>query len=308
MVKVLKHRTESEELKLLRSLHIRMKLADQDFKNYMNMNLEKGFEGEKQYDIWLAENLSGHFKVLNDLLLEYRKNKFQIDSLITADKKFFNINVKNFEGDYYVDGDRWYTFSGLEIQNPLLQLQRSETLLRQLLHDFGYNITVESYCVFINPKFQLYQAPRNPQLIFPTQLERFIGKMNNHSSPLNERHTIIAEKLISLHIIESPNLRSPGYSYEKLEKGFFCGRCYSMGKYYFKERSVVCIKCGFVEGLESAILRCVEEILLLFPDQRITTKAVQEWCKIESEKTVRRILIKNLQYIGHGRSSYYIFP
>jgi hypothetical protein len=40
MVKVLKHRVESEELKLLRSLHIRMQLSDQDFKNYTN--LEKG--------------------------------------------------------------------------------------------------------------------------------------------------------------------------------------------------------------------------------------------------------------------------
>lgn len=49
MVKVLKQRIESEELKLLRSLHIRMNLVDQDFKNYMN--IEKGFEGEKKYDI-----------------------------------------------------------------------------------------------------------------------------------------------------------------------------------------------------------------------------------------------------------------
>jgi hypothetical protein len=306
MVKVLKHRFESEELKLLRSLHIRMKLLDQDFKNYMN--LEKGFEGEKNYDIWLADNLSGHFQVLNDLLLEYNKNKFQTDSLIISEGKFFNINVKNYEGDYYVNGDYWHTFSGLEIKNPLLQLQRSETLLRQLLHDLGFHITVESYIIFINPNFHLYQAPMIPQLIFPTQLERFIRKMNNQSSKLNERHSIIAEKLISLHIIESPYTRAPSYTYEKLEKGFFCGRCYSLNKYYFKERSVVCHICGFVEGLEFAVLRCVDEILLLFPNQRITTKAVQEWCIIDSDKTIRRILIKNFNYIGHGRSSYYVFP
>lgn len=305
MVKVLKHRLESEELKLLRSLHIRMKLTDQDLKNYKN--LEKGFEGEKKYDLWLGENLSDDFHALNDLLLEYRKNKFQIDSLKISGGKFFNINIKYFEGDYYVDGDKWYTFSGIEIQNPLLQLHRSESLLRQLLHDLGYNITVESYVIFINPNFHLYQAPMNPQLIFPTQLDRYIRKINNQSSKLNDRQFKIAEKLISMHIIESPYTRSPGYSHGRLEKGCFCARCYSLDNYFFKESVLVCKKCGFEEDVESAVLRCVDEITLLFPDQKITTKAVQDWCKIDSNKTIRRILIKNFKYIGHGRSSYYVY-
>jgi hypothetical protein len=304
MVNVLKQRSESQELKLLRSLHIRMKLADEDFKNYMN--LEKGFEGEKKYDIWLAENLSGHFQVLDDLLLEHSKNKFQIDSLLTTGGRFFNINVKYYEGDYYVDGDNWYTCSGLEVKNPLLQLQRSETLLRQLLHYLGYNITVESFCIFINPKFQLYQAPMNPQLIFSTQLERFIRRVNSYSSQLIDRYSKIAEKLILQHIVESPYLRSPGYSYEKLAKGLFCAKCYSLLTYFFKGRFVVCHKCGFEEGLEAAVLRCVNELILLFPNLPTTTKVVQEWCKIESEKTVRRILIKNFKLIQQGRSSFYV--
>jgi hypothetical protein len=304
MVNVLKHRSESEELRLLRSLHIRMKLADQDFKNYMN--LEKGFEGEKKYDIWLAENLTGQFQVLHDLLLEHNKNKFQIDSLLTTGGRFLNINVKYYEGDYYVDGDNWHTYSGLEIKNPLLQLQRSETLLRQLLHYLGYNITIESYCIFINPKFQLYQAPMNPQLIFPTQLERFIKKVNKYSSQLNDRYSKMSENLLSQHIVESPYVRSPSYSYEKLAKGPFCPKCFSL--IFFRGKLVVCHTCGFEEGLEAAVLRCVNEIKLLFPNLPITTKVVQEWCKIESEKTVRRILIKNFTYVGHGRSSYYVFP
>jgi hypothetical protein len=257
----------------------------------------------------LGENLSDDFHVLNDLLLEHRKNKFQIDSLKISGGKLFNINIKYFEGDYYVDGDRWYTLSGIEIKNPLLQLQRSESLLRQLLHDLGYNITVESYVMFINPNFHLYQSPMNPQLIFPTQLDRYIRKINSQSSKLTDRQFKIAEKLISMNIIESPYTRAPAYSYEQLTKGLFCPRCYSLDNHYFKERVLVCKKCGFEEGVEPAVLRCVDEITLLFPDRKITTKAVQEWCKIiDSSKTIRRILIKNFIYIGHGRSSYYIYP
>jgi hypothetical protein len=281
-----------------------MKLSEQDVKNYKN--LEKGFEGEKKYDMWLAENLSSNFQVMNDLLLEYKKSKFQIDSLKISEEKFFNINIKYFEGDYYVNGDKWYTFSGIEIQNPLLQLQRSESLLRQLLHDVGYNIVVESYLIFINPNFQLYQAPMNPQLIFPTQLDRYIRKINNQSSKLTNRPIKMAEKLLSMHIIESPYTRAPSYSYERIAKGLFCLRCYSLDNHYFKGKVSVCKNCGFEECVESAILRCIDEITLLFPDQKITLKVVQEWCKIESEKTVRRILIKNFKLIQQGRSSFYV--
>jgi hypothetical protein len=304
MVNVLKQRIETEELKLLRSLHIRMNLSDLDLKSYMN--LEKGFEGEKKYDLWLEENLSDDSHVLNDLLLEYKKNKFQIDSLKIAGGKFLNINIKYFEGDYYVEGDRWYTFSGLEIKNPLLQLQRSETLLRQLLHDLGYNITVESYVIFNNPNFHLYQAPMNPQLIFPTQLDRYIRKINNLSSKAKDLHFKIAEQLISRHIVESPYTRAPAYSYKGLEKGFYCARCYSLDNYYLKGKVMVCKKCGCEEDVESAVLRCVDEILLLFPDLKITTKRVQDWCKINSSKMIRRILIKNLILVRYSRSSYYI--
>lgn len=144
----------------------------------------------------------------------------------------------------------------------------------------------------------------NPQLIFPTQLERFIKKVNKYPSQLNDRYSKMAENLLSQHIVESPYVRSPSYSYEKLAKGLFCPKCFSL--IFFKGKLVVCHTCGFEEGLEAAVLRCVNEIKLLFPNLPITTKVVQEWCKIESEKTVRRILIKNFKLIQQGRSSYYV--
>ena len=42
--------------------------------------------------------------------------------------------VKNFEGDYYIEKDQWYSASSkIEIVNPLSQLERS----RSLLQDFS---------------------------------------------------------------------------------------------------------------------------------------------------------------------------
>jgi hypothetical protein len=50
----------------------------------------------------------------------------------------------------------------------------------------------------------------------------------------------------------------------------------------------------------------VEEIKLLFPEKKITTNNVYEWCKIvESKKTIRTILNENLTIISFGRSSTY---
>jgi hypothetical protein len=71
---------------------------------------------------------------------------------------------------------------------------------------------------------------------------------------------------------------------------------------------LVCDNCGCKEEVESAVLRSVAELLLLFPDQKITTKVILEWCQIvKSEKTIRRILAKNFKRIGHGKSANYVF-
>ena len=56
-------------------------------------------------------------------------------------------------------------------------------------------------------------------------------------------------------------------------------------------------------------MRSVEQIQFLFPERKITINTVQEWCRvIESKKTIRRILTKNLKLMFQGKLSYYVFP
>jgi hypothetical protein len=52
---IIKPRSESLELIIFRILNQRMSLSPEQ-KNYYD-NLEKGFEGEKQFDLFLEENL-----------------------------------------------------------------------------------------------------------------------------------------------------------------------------------------------------------------------------------------------------------
>jgi hypothetical protein len=291
-----KARTESHELLVLRLLHTRMKLTEDELKYYLN--LEKGFVGEVQFDLLTEEHLSDCL-ILNDLLLEVNNTKFQIDTTIIFQEIIFLSEVKNYEGDYFYESDIFYTFYGKEIKNPLEQLNRGKSLFRQLLQNLGYQLTVDGSVVFINPEFFLYQAPKNLPFIFPTQLNRFMKKLDKKPSKLNSMHTKLAEKLVSLHQTELSYGRLPDYSYEQQKKGMTCKTCRSFSVSVVGKK-VVCNDCGCCcELVESAVLRMVDEIKLLFPGRKITTKDVHEWCQVvECKKRISRILERNFKTVG----------
>ncbi|MCL6573060.1 MAG: NERD domain-containing protein [Bacillus sp. (in: Bacteria)] len=291
----LEPRSESTELLIMRSLNTRMDLSPKEKKYYFN--LEKGYEGEVMFD-QLTETVQSDMLIINDLCLESNNSVFQIDTLIISQETIYPIEVKNYAGDYRYDSEGFHTLSGNDINNPLDQVKRCNSLLRQLLQSHGYNFPVETYLVFINPEFTLYQAPLNPQIIFPTQLNRFIKKLNMTPSKLNGQHKKLADLLISLHLDESPYTRLPRYDYEQVKKGIVCSPCNSF-MIADGEKKVVCAKCGYEERVESAVLRSVKELKLLFPDLKITTSGVHEWCKVvESKKMIRRILMDNYTSIG----------
>jgi len=125
-----KPRVESSELQILRSLHTRMNLSDKD-KQYL-FNLNKGFEGEIMFDS-LTEKLLCECYIVNDLLLKVNNTAFQIDSLIITAETIYFFEVKNYEGDYYYEADRFYKKAKSEVSNPLHQLVRSESLYFKVL-------------------------------------------------------------------------------------------------------------------------------------------------------------------------------
>ncbi|RIW37336.1 NERD domain-containing protein [Bacillus salacetis] len=136
--------------------------------------MKKGYEGEVRFDQLSEKSLNDKF-VLNDLLLEMNHSYSQIDTLSISDGVIHLLNIKNYEGDYHFKGDELFRFpQEKEYHNPLLQLQRSATIMRQILHDIQEDYIVKPYAVFVNPQFTLYQAPLNQPIIYPTQLPRFL--------------------------------------------------------------------------------------------------------------------------------------
>jgi hypothetical protein len=297
-----KARSESVVLKTLRILNKRMKLTEDDQRYYQNQ--EKGYEGEVQFDVF-TEMLQHNCYILNDLLLKNNKSSFQLDSSLIFQGTFSLFEVKNFEGEYVYDAEYFKTLSGRDIQNPLDQLKRSKLMLSQLLQSLGSKLTVEAYVIFINPQFTLYQTPPDLPFILPTQLDRFISKLDQKPSLLNQSHKNLADKLISLHQTESPYTQLPIYEYEQIKKGMTCKVCHTFSV-FVTGKKMVCNECGCEEMVALAIMRNVEEFKLLFPERKITTNIIQDWCRIvPCKKTISRSLGKNLKIIGKGQWAFY---
>lgn len=305
MVLVLKERKEPGELKLLRMLKARGGLVDES----RFWNLEKGYRGEVLFDKWFSE-LDGEWIVVNDLLLEYAGSLFQIDSLVIGADRVYLFEVKNFEGDFYLDEGRWMSsISNNEIKNPLLQMQRCETALRQLLRSLGYQFSIEASLIFINLEFTLFNcSPRLP-FVFCSQLNRFSKKLLKQSSSsarLNTRHSRLAEKLCELHMEKSPYERLPEYKYEDLRKGIVCVGCGGMGVRH-ERKMLICNECDFKEEYKASVIRSITELMSLFPERPLTSKNIFEWCNgLVTLRSIQRILIKNFSLEGFGRSSHYI--
>lgn len=298
---ILKERVISDELRLLRSLDPRMGLSEEVRNHYVS--LEKGFLGELMFD-QLTEKLTGDKIIINDLCLQYNKT-FQIDTLIILQDALYIFEVKSFEGDYIYENENFSTLSRYTIQNPLDQLKRSRIALNQLMKSLGVQLPIEGYVVFINPEFTLYQAPIKAPIIYPTQLTRFLKKFDEKTSKLNNGHIKIAEQLISLHQTKLPFTNVPEYEYDRLTKGILCSNC---NAFVFTKgiNKVICGVCGKEEKVESALLRAVEEIRLLYPEKKITTNSVHEWCSIiPSKKMISRILKENFKLTGFGQWTYY---
>ena len=293
------------ELQILENLNLRMKLTKDDQLNYQN--LEKGYIGERKFARLLDKNLTNSPILLYDLRFKVNNTEFQIDCLPIFSNKIYHFEIKNFEGDFYYDNDNWYIVqTKKEIRSPLQQLKRCQILLKELLHKLGYNVQVESYIIFVNEEFTLYKAPINSQIILPTQVNRFIRRLNEQTAKINKYHTKLADQLVNLHIQDSSHKNIPTYEYDDLKKGITCKNCSSF-LYLLKNNKFECQVCHHKENIRSSIFRCILEFNLLFPYKRITTNTIYQWCDGRaSKRVIRNTLQENLISVGKGKSTHYI--
>lgn len=295
-----KPRTEPKDLVVLRLLDARSALAEKDASYYLKQ--KKGYEGELMFDAW-TEKIQSECLVLNDLLLEFNNTTFQIDTLIIASEKLYPFEVKNLYGDHSYDAkeNRLIRLPDIDVTNPLQQMGRTESLLRNTLHTLGNSSPIESTAVFINPEFTLFNAPPDKPMLYHSQLNRFFKKFDARTSKLNKNHYKLAEQLVSLNKEESRYSNVPAYKYEGLRKAIFCRLC-AAPLVAVKGHYCVCGNCGGKELVDAAVMRNVWEYKALFPSRKITTNEIFEWCgETVPKRRIRRVLEKNLDSVGKHR-------
>lgn len=301
---LLLERVESKELAILKLLNLRMKIPDDAKKRLFS--LQQGYEGELKFDKFSAV-LCEKLLILRGLFLEHDGNKFQIDTLVIAQKCMIVCENKYYQGNYYYqEGEFRNCITKKETNNPLHQLSRCKMLLSQLLQKHGLPLTIDGYVIFNHPEFFLYNAPQNEPIIFLPQMNKLLSNLCALPSVLNDGHHRIAQILLDKHNPNPPFTLSFSYDFDGLQKGPFCAHCSSF-LVSSSGRKLVCNCCGHKEDLSSAVMRGVEEIRLLFPEMKITTNLVYEWCQLGcGKREIRRLLKKNFILMGYGKYSYYL--
>ncbi|SFM46959.1 Nuclease-related domain-containing protein [Gracilibacillus orientalis] len=297
----MKQRQKPYELQIYEALLYRKVFSSEEMRKYRI--LQKGYEGELQFDR-CVENLPGEYLRLRDLWLPHRYKFFQIDYGLIINNTFFLYELKNYKGEFFYENDKLYLTSGKEIDDPLTQLARADSLLHQLLQELDIHIPIQSAVIFVNPEFTLLQAPRKSNIILPSQLNRYLQQLYTDSrvDPICYK---IAKKLKQVALPQSPFQQLPDFSFTELKKGLRCQSCRQL-ETKIDGKMCVCDHCGEKEQSQSAILRNMEELQFLFPQLKLTTAVAQTWMGIESKKRILYVLNKYFYKKGKKKGSYYI--
>lgn len=296
-MEILKEREKSKLLKGLTILDKRSELNESD-KRYL-INLQKGYKGEKLFDERVSKVIDKEVIILNDLLLKNKGSSFQIDSIILTSNTLFIFEIKNFSGNYIRHSDGFSTIKGYEVANPLIQLNRMESFIRQLLNEWRITMKVEANVLFVEPSFSLYHAQIEDPIILPNQVEEYLEKINQKSKILTKEQYYLANKFIKLHETEVPNERDlPHYSYDDLKKGLSCKLCGSFN-ILLTQRACYCKACFHKSSVEEIIMDNIEELQFLFPELKITTTNISEWCGNPVHfRKIRKVLKDNFIAVG----------
>lgn len=298
---VYKHRSRSLELQMMEALNLRMTFSYSE--KIQLANQQNGHTGEVQFDGLLAQT-SFNGIVLNDLSLN-ENGAFQLDALLLTGDRMILYDMKHYAGDYIYQDGKFHSKFDNEVNNPLVQWERHNSLLRQLGAKLGYRLPLESLVVFTNPSFFLYNAPKELPIVFPSQLPQHLEIMGAKKSFITERDQQFAQKLLLRH---NPNLfppRVPKYTFSSLKKGIPCRTCSSF-ELVEHGHSLICLDCGSRELKSQAVLRNIQVFQLLFPTEKLTTGTIYEWCAvIHSPQTIRSILKSSFQERGSNKGRYY---
>jgi hypothetical protein len=293
-----KEREKPRILCIYEALAKRMKLGPGD--QYYLLHMDGGFVGECGLDVH-TDTLDSRCLVLNDLQLRHNRVSIQIDTLVICPDKLLVYETKNHKGDHLWGPLTFRKPSGATMENPSLQLNRTMARLGVLLAELKIEMPIEGFVVFINPEFNLLSNRKIEEYLLPGQIPRHFQnfRVKGEIRPEQQR---LADALIRMHNPRHFSEELPEIDYGKLRKELFCLDCGSAVR-LDGVKSVYCPVCKKRRRTTKTILHNVEEFRLLFPDAKVTTPRMAEWCGMDNKDRIYRVLCKNYTAVGkcHGR-------
>ena len=295
-------RRKPQALLVMEALNKRMILSRKEKQNLYSM--KKGYEGECIFDDMIKE-ANPNAQVMKDLLLKVNGTTFQIDTILISSDTIYFYEIKNYEGEYHLNKEKMIIYrSGTEILNPVNQLQRSSFLFSQLLNQNKHSFKIKANIIFINSQFTLYTSSPVENIILPPLIPKHLDHIASVKST-KKASTDLINFLRSQHISEHEFAELPRYSMDTLNHQSFCRTCESPFL-AVTGRKVRCEDCGKIETIASLVRRHIEEFSLLFPERRLTTPEIHQWCgKLISAFSVRHVLKNYYHSEQEGRWRYY---
>lgn len=278
-----------------------------------------GYRGERDLDYLLSLTPYNKYSIFCDLRLEFSRNQFQIDSLVTSPTFTLLTDVKEWEGTIKYDPEKNQI---LQIKNdktirhidPVLQAKRQKDQLENWLNKYNCKLAPIEVLVVMSSK--------NSVLVFDSKNETTekIVYIDAVLKKLEELDTIYKTKVISNKDI---NKFAKAFLENKVQKtinvfktfnvspkeivpGVECPCCkkFTMVRKY---KTWYCPNCKTHSF--DAHVKAITEYLLLHSS--ITNKECREFLKLTSDswQLVSRLLRKmNLPYAGGTKNRIYHLP
>lgn len=266
--------------------------------------MRKGYEGECEFDGY-TEKLTCDCLILNDLSLRKWRMKFQLDTTIITGEAVHIFEVKNYEGEYYWGREKLIKITGFKVENPNLKLESKKVKMEIFLERLGFRKEVRVHVVYINSHFHLRGVPEQEKLLFRSQIKRHMEDIDRIQTPLSPSDRKLAQMLKEEHHPDFVDDELPEYNFARLRKGVPCPVCGSLNT-VIAAKTLRCAGCKGKAPAQVAIKRSIEEFQLLFPEERVTTRRMEDWCAVTDAKRIYRVLQKSWTPVRTGRHRYYV--
>lgn len=262
-----------------------------------------GFTGECLYDQLFDE--AGHEDVLiyRDLYLQTERSVTQYDALIINDDGIVVNEIKNYTGEYRIEGGEWFRNDRQISENPAAQLSRATGKLIRIRNSVNAGFNISGRLIFVSDDFYLQTDDDSiwRKLVVRMDLKRYMRSFRG--GHVGNKAQYIA-RLISERIVENPYFEAD-VDAERLQKGFYCGACgsFSLQKSRFH---LVCSSCGSKESNETHLLRALADYQCLFYGKPMPSRSFMEFIGYGlSRRIVQRVLLEHCDVDKKGNQTTY---